>query len=243
MRIAILEDDLAQATLVQRWLTQAGMICVPYATGAAFRAGIADATADLILIDWMLPDDDGLAVLVWLRDTMGIRAPVMFTTTRAEEEALVLALDKGADDYLIKPLRRAETLARVHALLRRGKAKPMAVVTLGCVQIDIDRHRATTNGTQIELTDRELALAVYMLRNHGRLLTRQELLENVWRTSPNIITRTVDTHVSRLRAKLGLTPENGFDLSTVYHKGYRLEFRQPDADDSGGESEGKRPQT
>jgi len=239
MRIAILEDDQAQSTLLQRWLTQAGMTCVPYATGAAFRAGIADDTADLILIDWMLPDDDGLAVLVWLRETMGIRAPVMFATTRAEEEALVLALDKGADDYLIKPLRRAETLARVHALLRRGKAKPVAVVSLGCVQIDIDRHRASANGAQIDLTDRELALAVYMLRNHGRLLTRQELLENVWRTSPNIITRTVDTHVSRLRAKLGLTPENGFDLSTVYHKGYRLEYRQPGAEDSTGEAEGK----
>jgi DNA-binding response OmpR family regulator len=240
MRIAILEDDQAQAALLERWLAQAGMSCASYPTGAAFRAGIGDDTADLILIDWMLPDDDGLAVLVWLRETMGIRVPVMFTTTRAEEEALVLALDKGADDYLIKPLRRAETLARVHALLRRGKAKPMAVVTLGCVQIDIDRHRAITNGTPVDLTDRELALAVYMLRNHGRLLTRQELLENVWRTSPNIITRTVDTHVSRLRAKLGLTPENGFDLSTVYHKGYRLEFRPPDDDDNGGEPEARR---
>lgn len=236
MRIAILEDDQPQAALLQRWLTQAGMACTVYTTGEAFRAGIADDTADLILIDWMLPDDDGLAVLVWLRETLGLRVPVMFTTTRAEEEALVLALDKGADDYLIKPLRRAETLARVHALLRRGTAKPLAVVTLGCVQIDVDRHRATSNGAQIELTDRELALAVYMLRNHGRLLTRQELLENVWRTSPNIITRTVDTHVSRLRAKLALTPENGFDLSTVYHKGYRLEYRQPAAEASSGES-------
>lgn len=243
MRIAILEDDQPQASLLQRWLTQAGMDCVMYASGTAFRAGIAENNSDLILLDWMLPDDDGLAVLVWLRETMGVRTPVMFTTTRAEEEALVLALDKGADDYLIKPLRRAETLARVHALLRRGNAKPTAVVTLGGVQIDIDRHRATANGATIDLTDRELALAVYMLRNHGRLLTRQELLENVWRTSPNIITRTVDTHVSRLRAKLGLTPENGFDLSTVYHKGYRLEYRQQSAEDSAGEAEGRQPQT
>ena len=243
MRIAILEDDQPQASLLQRWLTQAGLECVPYATGATFRSGIADDAADLIMIDWMLPDDDGLAILVWLRETMGVRAPVMFTTTRAEEEALVLALDKGADDYLIKPLRRAETMARVHALLRRGTAKPMSVVSLGCVQIDIDRHRATSNGAQIELTDRELALAVYMLRNHGRLLTRQELLENVWRTSPNIVTRTVDTHISRLRAKLALTPENGFELSTVYHKGYRLEFRQQGAEDGAGDGEARLPQT
>ena len=177
-----------------------------------------------MIIDWLLPDDDGLAVLVWLRNTLGSKLPVMFATTRAEEASLVMALDKGADDYLIKPLRQSETIARIHALLRRGTdAKPLAVVALGGIRIDVSTHRATSNGVAVDLTGRELELAVYMLRNHGRLLTRQELLEKVWRTSANVITRTVDTHISRLRAKLGLTPENGFDLSTVYHKGYRLE--------------------
>jgi two-component system, OmpR family, response regulator RegX3 len=233
MRIALLEDDIPQANIVLRWLNQANMTCVHYTTGAEFRAGIVATPTDLIVIDWMLPDDDGLAILVWLRETLDTRLPIMFATTRAEEDALVLALDKGADDYLIKPLRRAETLARINALMRRGSnAKPLAVVSLGGVQIDVDKHRATINGTEVDLTDRELALAVYMLRNHGRLLTRQELLENVWRTSPEIVTRTVDTHISRLRAKLGLTPENGFDLSTVYHKGYRLEFRPQSERDS-----------
>lgn len=226
MRIALLEDDPQQASLVERWLTQADLACTVYRTGATFRAEIVAQNADVILIDWVLPDDDGLSVLVWLRETLGLRIPIMFVTTRAEEESLVLALDKGADDYLIKPLRRAETLARIHALLRRGaSSKPLPTVALGNVQIDIDKHRATINGALVDLTDRELALAVYMLRNHGRLLTRQELLEHVWRTSPNIVTRTVDTHVSRLRTKLALTPENGFELSTVYHKGYRLEYR------------------
>ncbi len=228
MHIAILEDDLAQAQLVARWLSESGMTSVLYHTGAAFRAGIATAAADLIVLDWMLPDDDGLVVLTWLRDSVGSRLPIMFATTRAEEACLVSALDKGADDYLIKPLRRAETLARIHALMRRGTSGSLpTMVTLGGVQVDIDKHRAISNGIQVDLTDRELDLAVYMLRNHGRLLTRQELLENVWHTSPDIVTRTVDTHISRLRAKLGLTPENGFDLSTVYHKGYRLEYRAP----------------
>lgn len=227
MQIALLEDDPQQAALVERWLAQAGISCKTFATGTAFRAGISDLNADVILIDWVLPDDDGLSVLVWLRGDMNVQTPIMFVTTRAEEEALVAALDKGADDYLIKPVRQAELLARINALMRRGASvKPQAAIALGGVQIDMDTHRATINGTPVELTDRELALAVYMLRNHGRLLTRQELLENVWRTSPNIVTRTVDTHVSRLRAKLALTPENGFDLSTVYHKGYRLEYRR-----------------
>jgi two-component system response regulator RegX3 len=225
MRIALLEDDESQSVLVERWLTQAGMTCLMFGTGTAFRAQIARQSVDLVIIDWMLPDDDGLAVLVWLRATLGTQLPVMFATTRAEEESLVMALDQGADDYLIKPLRQSETIARIHALLRRGTTmKPSAMVTLGGIHIDIDQHRATRDGAPVELTDRELELAVYMLRNHGRLLTRQELLENVWHTSAKVITRTVDTHISRLRAKLGLTPENGFDLSTVYHKGYRLEF-------------------
>ena len=122
-------------------------------------------------------------------------------------------------------MRQSETIARIHALLRRGTdPMPLAVVTLGGIQIDLSTQRATSGGLVVELTNRELELAVFMLRNHGRLLTRQELLEKVWRTSANVITRTVDTHISRLRAKLGLTPENGFDLSTVYHKGYRLEY-------------------
>lgn len=225
-RIALLEDDLTQAKLVERWLSQVGMEMIHFASGVEFRANLAKAAADLVIIDWMLPDDDGLAVLVWLRETLKSDLPVMFATTRAEEASLVSALDKGADDYLIKPLRQAEMVARVHALLRRGvSAKPSAAVSLGSVFIDISSHRATSHGNPVELTDREMALAVYMLRNHGRLLTRQELLENVWRTSANVITRTVDTHISRLRSKLGLTPENGFDLSTVYHKGYRLEYR------------------
>src|SRR5687767_5541017 len=131
MRIAVLEDDLSQAGIVERWLGQAGIASVLYSTGTAFRTCIVDESVDLILIDWMLPDDDGLEILVWLREKLGNQLPIMFTTTRAEEEALVLALDKGADDYLIKPLRRAEMLARIYALARRGTTKPLSLVTLG----------------------------------------------------------------------------------------------------------------
>src|SRR5262245_7663067 len=125
MRIALLEDDPQQATLIAHWLSEAGMACTRYGTGAEFRKGIAGLSVDLILLDWMLPDDDGVDILVWLRNALGNKTPVMFATTRAEESALVHALDCGADDYLIKPLRRSEMLARIHALLRRSEgAKP-----------------------------------------------------------------------------------------------------------------------
>jgi DNA-binding response OmpR family regulator len=230
MRIALLEDDPPQARLMAHWLADAGMTCVTFHTGAEFRKGIPSEKVDLILLDWLLPDDDGSEILVWLRKTLGSHVPVMFTTTRAEESTLVQALARGVNDYLIKSLRRNETLARINALMRRGdNAKPSSVVTLGNVVIDNDRHTTTVNGVAVDLTDRERDLALYMLRNHGRLLTRVELLENVWKTSPEVVTRTVDTHVSRLRAKLGLTAENGFELTTVYHKGYRLEYHAANA--------------
>jgi two-component system, OmpR family, phosphate regulon response regulator PhoB len=228
MRIALLEDDAPQAALVAHWLAEAGLTCVSFATGKAFRDGVRNQAFDLFLIDWMLPDDNGVDVLSWLRTTLRSTVPVMFTTTRAEETSLIRALDHGADDYLIKPLRRGEMIARVHALLRRGdKAKPASVTTLGGIVINSDEHAVTVNGAAVELTERELEVALYMLRNHGRLLTRQELLENVWHTNPDLATRTVDTHISRLRIKLALTAEYGFELTTVYHKGYRLEYHPP----------------
>jgi len=225
MRIALLEDDLLQAELVRRWLADAKMECVHFTTGSEFRQGIRQSACDLVLLDWMLPDDDGVAVLIWLRQTVSAKLPVMFTTTRSEEGSLVYALEKGADDYLIKPLRREEMIARIHALMRRGDAvSPNAPIEVGGIVIDRVTHRITVRGEPVDLTDKELELAAYVLTNQGRLLSRQELLENVWRTNPNVITRTVDTHMSRLRTKLGLAPEHGFELSTVYHKGYRLEY-------------------
>ena len=159
MRIVLLEDDLTQAKLVERWLIQSGWEVILFDSGTAFRAGIAKVNPDLIIIDWMLPDDDGLAVLVWLRETLHSTLPVMFATTRAEEASLVTALDKGADDYLIKPLRQPEMIARINALLRRGSqaAVPSAgAVSLGGIVIDPAAHRITRQGVSVDLTDREM---------------------------------------------------------------------------------------
>lgn len=234
MNIALLEDDVAQADLMAHWLTVAGLNCVRYETGAAFRAGIVKDHADLILIDWTLPDDDGLAILQWLRSTLHLNMPVMFVTGRAEEESLVLALEHGADDYLIKPLRQAETLARINALLRRGGSRRGTVITLGCVRLDVDNHRAVVNGTAIDLTEREAGTAALLLRNHDRLITREQLLQDIWKSGAELDKRAIDTHLSRLRIKLGLTPANGFHLLTVFHKGYRLEYQPPKPDDLAG---------
>jgi len=224
--VALLEDDEIQAALIMRWLSDEGLECAHFATGAEFRKGIRERKFNLVLLDWMLPDDDGVAVLMWLRQEVSNSLPVMFTTTRSEERSLVRALSQGADDYLIKPLRRAEFLARTHALLRRNIANdPIAILELGGVILDQKQRTASVSGAPVELTEREFDLAVYLLLGEGRLLSREELLQNVWHTNPDLRTRTVDAHISRLRNKLSLIPERGFELSPVYHKGYRLIFR------------------
>lgn len=229
MTIALLEDDPAQADLLVHWLSRAGLQCVHYATGKAFRSGLQLASTDLVLIDWTLPDDDGLAILEWLRLERGSKVPVMFVTSRAEEESLVLALARGADDYLTKPLRRAETLARVQALLRRGGAgeKPTEVISLGTLQIDLNKQCAIVNGITVDLSERETKLAALLLQNHGRVISHQQLQEQAWQRSTDLDKRAIDTYINRLRRKLGLTPENGFSLSVVFHKGYRLEQLTP----------------
>ncbi|MBM3340527.1 MAG: response regulator transcription factor [Betaproteobacteria bacterium] len=223
MNIALLEDDPSQADLILHWLAEAGMRCTHYATGAAFRAAILSQHFDLILIDWTLPDDDGLAILEWLRAEQHSKHLIMFVTSRAEEASLVLALQRGADDYLVKPLRKGEMLARVQALLRRGGSKPAATVGLGRLQVDPHKQCAIINGIVIDLSERETKLAVHLLQNHGRVVSHQQLQEQVWQRRSDLDKRTIDTQINRLRSKLGLTPENGFSLSVVFHKGYRLE--------------------
>ena len=139
------------------------------------------------------------------------------------------ALEKGADDYMVKPVRRGETLARIAALARRAtpNGNQDQFITIGDYQIDCSRRTITSSETIIELTQKEYDLALFLFRNVGRLLSRGHILENVWGRRPDLNTRTVDTHVSRVRGKLRLTPDNGWRLTAVYQHGYRLERVEP----------------
>jgi two-component system response regulator RegX3 len=229
MRIAIVEDDLAQSDLVRVWLAGAGHGCHVFARGRDFMRVMARDSFDVLILDWELPDVNGDAVLAWVRANIRDPIPILFTTARDAEADIVQALKAGADDYLVKPLRKLELLARIEALGRRARPQPRAseVLRIGEFEIDLDRRRVHRHGAAVELTQKDFDLAVFLFRNIGNLVSRGHILESVWGRSSDLNTRTVDTHVSRLRAKLGLVPQNGWKLSAVYQHGYRLEQVDP----------------
>ncbi len=222
MRIVVLEDDVTLARLLKTHLEAAGHECVNYATGREFRDGVRRSAPDLAIVDRMLPDDDGIEATRWFRAEVSGRIPVLFASARGAEEDIVRALDAGADDYLVKPVRHEELLARVRALGRRANAATDATIRCGRIVLDTINRAATLDGARVELTDREFDLAAYLFAHQGRLVPRTELLQHVWHTSVSLETRTVDTHVSRLRHKLKLTRGGGYVLETVYSHGYRL---------------------
>ena len=234
-RIAVLEDDPSQAKLLQHWIAGNGQICHLFERGNDILRTVLRDTFDLVVLDWQVPDLNGEEVLRAIRKSVKEPLPVLFTTGRNREEDIVHALKAGADDYLVKPLRRLEFLARVEALLRRGRARSAeadAPLEIGAFRIDSQGRTLEKDGQPIDLTQKEFEVASLLFRNVGRLLSRAYLLDSVWGISAEVSTRTVDTHVSQLRNKLGLRAEEGWRLSAVYQHGYRLERVTPGAKQS-----------
>jgi len=226
MRIALLEDEPDQAALVCAWLNAAGHNCHAYALGKDLVREAQRETFDLFLLDWELPGMSGAEVLVWIRANIAEPVPVLFVTARAREEDIVQALSNGADDYMVKPLGKLELLARIEALARRARPERRAdedMLVFGRLSVDCGRRQIRLEGKAVVMTQKDYELALFLLRNIGRLLSRGYILEAVWGQSAELNTRTVDTHVSRIRGKLELTPEHGWRLSAVYQHGYRLE--------------------
>lgn len=224
LRIAILEDDPDQLALLRRWLAHDGHDVHGFLSGRELMMQAARESFDLFLLDWQVPDVPGIEVLKWLRGRVSREVPVLFVTVRDSEQDIVFALEAGADDYVVKPPRRAELVARVHALLRR--AYPRAeepLLSFPPFEIDLRRGEIRRDGRPIALTPKEFELAATLFRNIGRLLSRGHLQEAVWGRSGELQTRTVDTHISQLRKKLDLRPENGYRVVPVYNYGYRLE--------------------
>ena len=232
MRIALLEDEQDQADLVCAWLKAAGHGCHAYALGKDLVREAQRETFDMFLLDWEVPGMSGAEVLVWIRANIAEPVPVLFVTARQREEDIVHALSGGADDYMVKPLGKLELLARIAALGRRARAGQRVeeeVLEFGNLSVDCRSRQVKLAGTAVPMTQKDYELALFLLRNIGRLLSRGHILEAVWGQSTEINTRTVDTHVSRIRGKLQLTPENGWRLSAVYQHGYRLEQVAADA--------------
>ena len=224
MRIALLEDDPDQSALLQRWLNDDGHDVHAFLSGRAAMKNTGRESYDLFVLDWQVPDVSGTEVLIWLRANVSRTVPVLFVTVRDSEQDIVFALEHGADDYMIKPVRRQELVARVHALLRRAyPQEEKKLLSFPPFDIDIQRSEIRKDGTKIELTPKEFELATALFRNMGRLLSRGHLQETVWGRTGDLATRTVDTHVSQVRKKLDLRPESGYRVVPIYNYGYRLE--------------------
>lgn len=223
--VGLVEDDPDQADLATHWLQAAGYRCVHYASAAEFRRGRGRHAADLLLLDWELPDSDGVTLLNEVRsDSATGSTPIIMLTVRADEDDIVHALRSGADDYIVKPPTRGVLLARIQAVLRRTQLSPgIDDIDLAPYEVDSDRARILIDGEDTDLTQREFELALYLFRRHGRIIRRETLLESVWQIAASVPTRTVDTHISRLRRKLKLDGIYGWRLVAVYQHGYRLE--------------------
>jgi DNA-binding response OmpR family regulator len=223
--VAIVDDDDDQSLLLRQWVEGQGYRASTFDSAQSFRDALLTRAFDLAIIDWGLPDDDGPGLVKWLRDSRHSGLPVMLLTVRRKEADIVEGLRAGADDYMVKPARQGEFMARVGALLRRSGVgdDEAAAIDVGPYRLDLRRRIATIEGRTVVLTELEFDLAVFLFRRSGRISSREALLVGVWNLPPDSPSRTVDTHMSRLRRKLELNGENGCQISSVYHHGYRLE--------------------
>ena len=220
--IHVVEDDAGVRELELYALRQAGFEAEGFAEPSAFREALKTTLPDAVILDVMLPGEDGISILRSLRrETRTRRLPVILVTARDAEMDKVRGLDEGADDYLTKPFGVMELLARVRALLRRsGEAAPEECLTLGDVTLDRARHRVTAGGAEVVLTHMDFELLAFLMAHAGKAVTREVLLDDVWGIAYAGDTRTVDVHIRTLRQKLGAS---GSMIATVRGVGYRME--------------------
>ena len=221
MNIWMLEDDPAQATMLLGWLREAGHEVRHFERGRDLRGALDEGNFDLLILDWELPDTTGIEVLGDVRSKVSWHVPVLFVTQREAEADIVNALANGADDYMVKQISEGEFLARVDALGRR-LANQELDFEIGPYTFKPQSQDILLDGEACDLTAKDFDLAWYMFRHKGRLLSREQLLRDVWGVS-GLNTRTVDVHVSRIRKRLAITPEKGYRIKTIYQHGYRLE--------------------
>lgn len=225
MRIALLEDECEHAERTMMLLRSAGHEVDAFRRGAALIRQLRGEPYDLIMLDWEIPDLSGFEVLETIRGPLAIAAPVVFLTHRDAEADVVRALEAGADDFLIKPPRERELIARVEAAGRRGRdgSGSSDVLEVMPFRIDLRHGRIERNGVAFELTRREFEVAALLFGNVGKVLSRAHIMQRVWGHGDSTTTRTIDMHVSRVRKVLGLSAAIGLRLTAVYGYGYRLE--------------------
>lgn len=224
MRIAALDDDALQLQLLEQVVTEAGHSCHSFLKGAALQQALRRESFDLLLVDWELPDIPGTQVVHWVREQISKELPIIFITHRSEEADIVEGLNCGADDFMIKPIRAAELRARMSALLRRAyPLSSQSVLNFGPYRFITATNGIEMDGQPVEVTHREYTLALTLFQNQGRLLSRDHLREVVWGHNSEVQSRSLDTHVSRLRNLLNLRAGQPYSISAIYGYGYRLD--------------------
>ncbi|MEF2276956.1 response regulator transcription factor [Deinococcus sp. YIM 134068] len=219
--VVVIEDEGTVREVVRFHLERAGLRVSAF--GSVREAEGQLGTADALVLDWMLPGESGLGLLRRLRaDPERRRLPVLMLTARAAEAERVEGLESGADDYLTKPFSAAELVARVRALLRRSLPDTPPLLNNGPLGMDLGAADARLSGARLHLTRREFDLLAFLTQNAGRVYSRTELLDRVWGADFLGGERTVDQHVTQLRAHLGDDPARPRFLETVRGKGYRM---------------------
>ena len=221
MDILLLEDDPVQAGVVTGWLQEAEHSVAAFETAQDFLDAVASRDFELLIMDWELPQSSGIEVLAEVRSRVSWHVPVLFVTQRDAESDIVRALEAGADDYMTKQASKEQFLARVNALGRRLVNEDLEF-EVGPYCFAPQERSATLNDEPVKLTAKEFDLSLYMFRNLGRLLARDQILKDIWGVT-GLNTRTVDMHVSRIKKRLHIGPENGYRIKTIYQHGYRLE--------------------
>lgn len=223
MRIGVLEDDEIVSKLICLTLERAGHDPRPEKDGRQMLRRLRQESFDLLLLDWQVPEVSGLEVLAWARANLNPCPPAIMVTTRDQTSDIVSALEIGADDYIGKPFEPSILVARVEAVLRRayGPRSQADRETIAGAVLDHKARTICLNGTSVVLTAKEFELATILLRNINRPLSRAHLLETVWGNAPDLATRTLDTHISKIRSKLPLEPN--LRLVPIHGFGYRLE--------------------
>ncbi|MDP5313439.1 response regulator transcription factor [Streptomyces poriferorum] len=223
-RILVAEDDAKQARLIRIYLEQAGDEVQIVSDGRSAIDRARSSRPDLLVLDVMMPNVDGLDVCRILRAESQV--PILLLTARSTEEDLLLGLDLGADDYLTKPYSPRELTARVRALLRRSKAAAPAapaVLTVGALEVDTTRFEVRAAGRPVALTGKEFAILTVLMGEPERVFTRAQIIDRVFGFDRNVLPRTVDAHVMNLRRKLEKGDGGTHYVETVYGRGYRLE--------------------
>ena len=217
--IYLLEDDDSIRDLVIYTLNSQGLEAQGFALPSAFWAAVEERVPSLVLLDIMLPEEDGISVLKKLRTASRTeRVPIIMLTAKSTEYDKVLGLDAGADDYVAKPFGIMELLSRIRALLRRTNTESRAY-HCGCLSVDPGRHTVTVEGKEVTLTQKEFEVLCLLLKNQGQVLSRDRLIEEVWGYAFAGETRTVDVHIRTLRQKLGAA---GGYVETVRGSGYKI---------------------